>query len=163
MPVDGGARGPGGNKNAVKPRTFKGDGPGANRNDGPPSGGSHFKAQGLGHGKADDLRNGSPNKGPSMGGVLKYIREHGSGEKTAGGSGDGAPLGGPKSPIPTGGEPLPQKSQGNDDPGESEDEMDQEGGSSCGHPGCTSHGKKSLKYSKSNKELNEPSPKGGRY
>lgn len=163
MPVDGGARGPGGNSNVKNPRTFKGDGLGANRKDGPPAGGMHPTAQGLGRGKADDLHNGSPMKGPSMGGILKYIRQHGSGEDKAPGSGEGAPIGGPKSPIPTGGDPIKEHDEGNDIPGESEDEMDQEGGSSCGHPGCTAHGKKANKYSQSNKEMKQPSMKGGPY
>ncbi len=109
-------------------------------------------------GKPGNLKNGSPMKGPSMGGVLKYIREHGSGEDKAPGSSEGAPLAKELSPIPTGGEPIEQKNQGNDVPGESENEMEQE----CGHPGCTQHGKKSSKYSQSNREMKDP-PMRGRY
>lgn len=174
MPVDGGSRGPGGNSNVVKPRTYKGDGLGANRNDGPPRGGSHEKAVGATRGRPDDLRNGSPMRGPGgnpqMASVLKYVRNHGSASQhTAPGSESGGMHGGEgayEAPYPTGGAPREEKNEGNDVPGESEDEMDQEGGSSCGHPGCTKHGSHSaqqLKYSKGNKETREPSMKGGRY
>lgn len=154
MPVNGGSRGPSGNSNFKSHNTHKGDGPGANRADGASRGGPGFKAAGMSGGKPDNLRNGSPMKGPSpsMGSVLKYIRTRGSGEDRAPGSGEGAPLGKETSPYPTGGEPLPQHDQGDDVPGESHLEAEMEG--DCGHPGCTKHGKKPS-YDQSNKETRQ--------
>jgi hypothetical protein len=176
MPVDGGARGPGHNSNVRKEKHFKRDGPSSNIQDGPSSGGEGHLAKGMTRGIPSDMLNGSPMKGPSsapsMGGVLKYIRERGTGVKgpssATGPDNTGFPTGesaGHLSPYPTGGSPHKQTDQGHDIPGESHEEEEQEGGdgASCGHPGCTAHGGKSLKYSKGNKETKEPSMKGGPY
>lgn len=163
MPTDGGSRGPGGGGNTRMPRTYKGDGPGANRTDGPPGGGAGHSAHGMTRGRPGDLHSGSPMRGPSMGGVLKYIRERGSGENTAPGSGGSAiPSGasaGSDSPIPTGGGPHEEFNEGNDMPGESREESAQE--SSCGHPGCTQHSSKGPKYDQSNKETKQFGHKAG--
>lgn len=157
MPTDGGSRGPGMSTNMKSAPMRKGDGLGANRMDGGHGGGMHAKA-GMGHGNARDQMSGSPMKGPSKAGVLKYIRERGSGSKTAPGSGGSAiPTGaaaGQDSPIPTGGEPHKEFNEGNDIPGESREEA---AADRCEH--CMGTGKKS-KYSHSNREMNEPGPKG---
>lgn len=170
MPVDGGARGPGrgGNSNVSPEKHFKRDGPGSNLMDGPSMGRKGHQAAGMTRGEVGDMRSGSPMQGPSakpsMAGVLKYIRERGTGEKKPSNSEEplkaaSSAMDKVHSPYPTGGEPLPEHDQGNDSPGESEDEEEQE--SSCGHPGCTAHGKKQMKYSQSNRERLEPSSKGG--
>lgn len=165
MPTDGGARGPGGNNNVKSQTMRRGDGPGANRMDGNPRGGPHARAQGLTGGNAGNLHNGSPNKGPSMGGVLKYIRERGSGEKDAPDSGGSAiPSGkaaGNLSPYPTGGEPLKEHDQGNDVPGQSHDEDEQdEACSHCGRSGPKMGGAREMKRSQGNKESFEPMRRG---
>lgn len=161
MPVDGGARGPGGgNSNVKHSKMFKRDGPSSNVTDGPSTGGRGTSAAGAGRGRPDDMRNGSPMKGPSMAGVLKYIRERGTGEDKAPGSSDAksSPIDRETSPYPTGGEPLPQKDQGHDVPGESHLEEEEEG--DCGHPGCTKHASKA-RYGQSNRESKQPGMKGG--
>jgi hypothetical protein len=148
----------------IKPTMRKGDGPGANRMDGNPAGRPHAKAQGLTGGRPDDLQNGSPNRGPSMGGILKYIRERGSGERSAPDSGGSATPSGASagniSPYPTGGEPLKEHDQGNDVPGESSDEDEQD--EPCMH--CGRSGPKGaageLKRSQGNKESYEPMRRG---
>lgn len=139
MPVNGGPRGPGGNSNVKKAPDRSGMGPAADRMDGGHAGGSHPTTS---------------KSGPSMGGVLRYIRESGSAEKTA-----AVPSGSQgkeeyESPYPTGGNPYNEYDDGDDIPGESKEEAARERCSECGRPHDKDRG------SQGNKEMREPQRKG---
>lgn len=159
MPTDGHSRGPSGSRGNSKPvPTRKMSGPGANLNDGGRAGapGAHAAMR---HGPPNDTTDRSPMKGPSMGGVLKYIKERGSGEKAAGDQMSGAMKGGEgeyESPYPTGGNPRETFDEGHDLPAESRQEMDADA-ESCAH--CAGTGKKKkggVPYNQSNHEMGEP-------